>query len=168
VLGTIFSSREFWSQEAYRAKVKKPFELVASALRATGAETMAPPVIFQSLRTMGEMLYGCQPPTGYADTADAWVNTSALLERMNFATRLVSGNLPATRTRLAEISGGANDAKLATSVARNLLGTAPSQDFARGIAKQLQQAEEQNDSAGEEKTTRVAALVLGSPEFQRR
>ncbi len=96
VLETIFSSPEFYSPEAYRAKIKTPFELVASALRATAAETMAPPVLFGMLRNMGELLYGCQPPTGYPDTAEAWISTDSLLARMNFASLLASGRIPQT------------------------------------------------------------------------
>ena len=38
-------------------------------------------------------LYGCQPPTGYKDTADAWVNTGALVNRMNFALPLPAATL---------------------------------------------------------------------------
>ncbi|PYV18141.1 MAG: DUF1800 domain-containing protein [Acidobacteria bacterium] len=163
VLAAIFTSREFYSPEAYRAKIKKPFQLVVSALRATGAETIAPPVMIAALRAMGEMPYGCQPPTGYPDTADAWVNTGALLERMNFATRLAAGDLPGTRTRLAELAPAeAPTAEIVSKLARELLREPPSQELARDIEKQVAVGSE-----GGEKVTRIAALILGSPEFQR-
>src|SRR5262249_18496945 len=100
VLATILTSREFYSTEAYRTKTKKPFELVLGAFRATAAETTVPAKLLLALRTMGETLYGCQAPTGYSDTAVAWINTGALLERVNFATALAGRQLPATRARL--------------------------------------------------------------------
>ncbi|MDP9267669.1 MAG: DUF1800 domain-containing protein [Acidobacteriota bacterium] len=94
VLRTMFRAPEFWSREAYRAKVKTPFEFVVSSLRATGAEIQNPFVIAQALNKMGMPLYGMQPPTGYSMKADAWVNSAALLNRMNFALGLGTGRLP--------------------------------------------------------------------------
>src|SRR6185437_16813829 len=85
VMKTMLSSPEFWTANDYRAKVKTPLEFVASAARATGAEiTNAVPLIRQ-LQNMGMPLYGAQPPTGYSMKAETWVNSSALLARMNFA-----------------------------------------------------------------------------------
>jgi len=162
VLAAIFTSREFYSQAAYRAKIKKPFELVVSALRATGADTIAPPVMIAALRSMGEMPFGCQPPTGYPDTSEAWVNTGALLERMNFATRLAAGEIPGTRTRLAELAPAAGSTgEMVSGLARALLRDAPSKDFVSGIERQV-------SSGDDQKTVRIAGLILGSPEFQRR
>jgi uncharacterized protein (DUF1800 family) len=162
VLAVIFTSPEFYSPEAYRAKVKKPLELVVSALRATSAETVAPPSISVSLRSMGEMLYGCQPPTGYPDTADAWVNTGALLERMNFATALANGDLAGTRMRLGNIESK-DTAGLIAKVSRELLQENPKPAFISGIQKQLEAAESGNNNVAT-----IAGLILGSPEFQRR
>jgi uncharacterized protein (DUF1800 family) len=93
VLRTMFSSPEFWSPDAYRAKVKTPLEFVVSAVRATGAEvTDAQPLVGQ-LNQLGMPLYGMQPPTGYSMKAESWVNSSALLARMNFALALAAGKL---------------------------------------------------------------------------
>src|SRR5262249_46070986 len=86
VVRTIVTSPEFFSAEAYRAKVKTPFEFVTSAVRATSVDLPSALPIVQTLRDLGMPLYMCQPPTGYADRADAWVNTGALLDRMNVAT----------------------------------------------------------------------------------
>ena len=74
--------------DVYAAKVKTPFEFVASALRAAGTEVGDARPIVRELREMGMPLYMCQPPTGYADTADAWVNTGALVTRLNYALKL--------------------------------------------------------------------------------
>jgi uncharacterized protein (DUF1800 family) len=94
VTRAVLTSPEFFAEDYYRAKVKTPFEFVVSAARAAGATvTNAQPMV-QALRELGMPLYGCQPPTGYSMTADAWVNTGALLNRMNFALQLVSGGVP--------------------------------------------------------------------------
>jgi uncharacterized protein (DUF1800 family) len=100
VTRTILTSREFLSPDAYNAKVKSPFEFVVSALRAAGTEVgvgagggfAGSPIdaraLVRELQQEGMPLYMCQPPTGYKDTADAWVNTGALVSRLNFALRL--------------------------------------------------------------------------------
>src|SRR5439155_5996034 len=93
VMRIILTSTEFLSPEVYRAKVKTPFEFVASALRAIGADVQDATPLVRSLQQLGMPLYMCQPPTGYKDTADAWVNTGALVSRMNFALQLASNNL---------------------------------------------------------------------------
>ena len=89
VVRTIVSSPEFFSPSASRAKVKTPLEFVVSAVRITGAQTDNAQSLVRSLRELGMPPYFCQPPTGYDDTAEAWVNTGALLNRMNFAIALV-------------------------------------------------------------------------------
>ncbi|HEX6625452.1 MAG TPA: DUF1800 family protein, partial [Pyrinomonadaceae bacterium] len=83
------------------------FELAASAIRALGAETDARPALHQWVARMGEPLYMYQAPTGYPDTAEHWVNTGALLERLNFAVALVSNRIPGTRVDLARFAGSA-------------------------------------------------------------
>jgi len=88
---TILTSPEFLSPAAYYAKVKTPFELVVSALRATATEVGDARPIVRDVQQLGMPLYMCQPPTGYKDTADAWVNTGALVGRLNYALKL-SGN----------------------------------------------------------------------------
>ena len=89
----MFRSPEFWAPESYRAKVKTPLEFVVSAVRASGAEVSDAMPLARQLQTMGMPLYGMQPPTGYSMKADAWVNSSALLGRMNFALALTAGKL---------------------------------------------------------------------------
>jgi len=141
VVRTILTSPEFFSAEAYRAKVKTPFAFVISAIRATNTEVSDALPLVQAVRQLGMPLYMCQPPTGYADRADAWVNTGALLNRMNFALQLVSGRMRGITPGTGQVGAVlANDISTAT---------------ASTIAK-----------AGDPK--QVAALTLGSPEFQRR
>ncbi len=93
MLLTIFTSREFNSKEAYRAKIKSPFELAVSAVRALGADVNAPLQTAQFIAKMGEPLYLYQAPTGYPDRADQWVNTGSLLERLNFGLALTTNKL---------------------------------------------------------------------------
>jgi len=91
VTRTILTSPEFFAPAAYRAKVKTPFEFVVSAVRATDATVVNAQPMVVALRNLGMPVYGAQPPTGYSMTADAWVNTGALLGRMNFAVDLMNG-----------------------------------------------------------------------------
>jgi len=118
MLRTIFYSPEFNSQDAYRAKVKRPFELAISAVRTVGADTNGGPQFHQWLQRMGQPLYGFQTPNGYADVAENWVNTGALLERMNFALALVSNRIPGTRVDLSKLM---SDAKPGTPIAKEKL-----------------------------------------------
>jgi uncharacterized protein (DUF1800 family) len=94
VLRTILFSPEFLSPSAFNAKAKTPFEFVVSGLRASGAELADARPMVRALQELGMPLYQCQPPTGYKDTADAWINTGALVARMNVAGRLAAGNQP--------------------------------------------------------------------------
>lgn len=98
-LRAIFTDEEFFAAENYRAKIKTPFELTVSAIRTLSADTNGGQ-IQAMLAKMGEQLYGYQAPTGYPDTAEDWVNTGALLERMNFAVALVANQIPGTRVDL--------------------------------------------------------------------
>jgi uncharacterized protein (DUF1800 family) len=93
MLRTILTSPEFNSKEAYRAKIKSPFELAVSAVRALGADVSAPLQTAQFISKMGQPLYLYQAPTGYPDRADQWVNTGALLERLNFGLALTANKL---------------------------------------------------------------------------
>jgi len=104
-LRAIFFSPEFNSAAAYRAKVKRPFELAISSLRTLGAETTGGPQLHQWIARMGEPLYGFQTPNGYSDSAESWVNTGGLLERLNFGLVLASNRIPGTRVDLRRFAG---------------------------------------------------------------
>jgi uncharacterized protein (DUF1800 family) len=97
VVRTIIQSPEFFSPKAHGAKVKTPFEFVVSALRAGSAEVKSGLGLTRALQQLGMPLYMAQPPTGYADTADAWVNTGGLVNRMNLAVSLVEQRVPGVR-----------------------------------------------------------------------
>ena len=93
VLRTMVHSPEFNSPKYYRAKVKTPLEFVASAFRATGTNPSNPNALVQEIAHMGEPLYEMQPPTGYSTTADQWMNSGALVDRLNFASQFAEGKL---------------------------------------------------------------------------
>lgn len=96
VVRTIITSPEFFAADDYNVKVKTPLEFVISAVRTSGATVQnAQPIIQQLRQQLGMPLYGYQAPTGYPMTADFWVNTGALLSRMNFALQIVTGAVPA-------------------------------------------------------------------------
>jgi uncharacterized protein (DUF1800 family) len=97
VTRAIVMSPEFLAAEARGVKVKTPFEFAVSAIRASGAEVRNAAPLVQQLRTLGMPLYGAQPPTGYDDTAASWINSGALIARMNFAAALAANRLPGTR-----------------------------------------------------------------------
>ncbi len=110
-LRAIFASPEFNSDAAYRAKIKRPFELTISAIRTLGADTNGGPQLHQWIARMGEPLYGFQTPNGYSDTAESWVNTGALLERLNFGLTLASNRIPGTRVNLKQFLGSGDGAQ---------------------------------------------------------
>src|SRR5713101_6132025 len=176
VLKTMLHSPEFWAPESYRAKVKTPLEFVVSAVRASGAEVSDALPLARQLQTMGMQLYGMQPPTGYSMKADAWVNSSALLGRMNFALALTAGKLKGVQVDSDQIPGagstpGDPQVPLAALEASLLAGDVSRQTHDT-ISAQMQPP--MNDpKPGVAKTSppgtsAIAGLLLGSPEFQRR
>ena len=91
---TIVTSPEFFSRAAYHAKVKSPFELVASALRAVGARPDTTPRSAQLVAYLGAPIFGHQAPNGWPETGDAWMNAGAILNRINFGLALAGGRVP--------------------------------------------------------------------------
>jgi uncharacterized protein (DUF1800 family) len=153
VVRAIVTSKEFFAPEVYRAKVKTPFEFVASAVRATEADSINAMPLVQTLRELGMPPYQCQPPTGYADKAEAWVNTGALLNRMNFAVALTEGRVRGVR---ASGAGGGQS-----------IATARDQIVDRVLAGDLSSST-RDTVAKASRPSQAVALLLGSPEFQRR
>jgi uncharacterized protein (DUF1800 family) len=178
MLRVILQSPEFRGEDAYRAKVKKPFEFVASAARALGASVDAQGAfgLVRASAEIGEPLYGAQPPTGHPDRAETWVNAGALLARMNFALALANGRYPRVTVDLGTLVAGADpespDAVLDRLLA-TLVGKAASPETRAVLAAQLTSPQITRltpDDRGPANTdvAKLAALVIGSPEFQRR
>ncbi len=105
VMRTILTSPEFLAPDAYRAKAKTPLEFVVSAVRASGADVQDAMPLVRAIQQLGMPLYQCQPPTGYKDAAEVWVNSGALVGRMNFAMMLAGGKLPGVSISTAEEPG---------------------------------------------------------------
>ncbi len=199
-LRSVFASPEFNSAEARRAKIKTPFEVAVSAIRVTGAETNGNPALHQWIARMGEPLYGYQAPTGYPDTAENWVNTGALLERLNFALALVSNRIPGTRVDLARFAGeevtssrAVNQERLVDHFLKLILQDDISPKSRAVLMKQLsdqasvplkapameetatvrerrgaqRSMQTQGATVANTDVARIAALILGAPEFQR-
>ncbi len=93
-LRTIVTSPEFFSRAAYRAKVKSPFEVVTSALRALGATADTSVRTLQLIAYLGQPLFGHQAPNGYLETGKAWINAGAILNRINFGLAVAAGRVP--------------------------------------------------------------------------
>jgi uncharacterized protein (DUF1800 family) len=101
-LRAIFTAPEFFSPDAVGAKIKKPLELIASALRAAGGETDAAQPVLRHLVAMGEPLFLSVPPTGFPDLAATWTSPDMLLARINFAIDLTANRIRGTRIKAGE------------------------------------------------------------------
>jgi uncharacterized protein (DUF1800 family) len=175
VMKTMIYSPEFWSRAAYRAKIKTPFELVVSAARALGTDVDTPMPLVQWAGRIGEPLYQCQPPTGYSDKADTWVNTGALLNRLNYSLALSSNRVRGSRSDVPSLLGmdSSADAKAALDRAVQLfLGGQTGPNTVETLQKQLDNPQvvqaKLDDPVKQVDLGVVAGLVLGAPEFQRR
>jgi uncharacterized protein (DUF1800 family) len=175
VLKTMVYSPEFWSKDAYRAKVKTPFELVASTARALNAEVTITLPLTQWVSRMGEPLYLCQPPTGYSDKSETWVNTGALLNRLNFSLAFAGDRMGGATVDLKSMLGDDAARDPNAALARSL------QEFLDGQVAQSTQDTLQarlkdplilqarlDDPVKEVNEGLIVGLVLGAPEFQRR
>jgi uncharacterized protein (DUF1800 family) len=155
VLQTMFTSPEFFSEGAWEAKVKSPFEMVVSAVRAMGGEATDAFTLVQKIADLGEPLYNKLEPTGYPETGEGWLSTANLLGRISFATTLASGQVSGVKLDSSRLEG-----KDAAAIARELLGRPASDTTLEALAKGLE---------GKQPIARmVASQVLGSPDFQRR
>lgn len=176
VLRTMFRSPEFWAPEAYRARVKTPFEFVVSSLRATQADIADPQALLATLNRMGMPLYGAQPPTGYSTKADVWVNSAALLDRMNFGLALSTNRLPGTSFNLAQLTNQAATSdvdpyQVQLDLEQTLLSGDVSKQTHQTIEAKIVSPDVVAQFANPKHTMNVnviAGLLLGSPEFQRK
>ena len=175
VLKTMIYSPEFWSKRAYRAKVKTPFELVASTARALNADVRISLPLVMWVGRMGEPLFLCQPPTGYSDKAQTWVNTGALLNRLNFALAFATGHMPGASADLRAMFGedASKDPQMALTRALELFLDGQVEPQTRQTLEsrlsdpQILQAR-LDDPVKQVNEGLLSGLVLGTPEFQRR
>lgn len=173
VLKTILTSPEFYSQGAYRAKIKTPFEYVASALRALGADTDGGQALYGEMAKMGEPLFMYEAPSGWDDVARTWVNSSALLARMNFALALCEGRIRGTQIdwpALARQHSAEQPRAAVRRVAERLTGAPLPSSAEEAILGEMSKDDPSiwgTIQPGQE-TRLIAGLVIASPEFQKR
>jgi uncharacterized protein (DUF1800 family) len=176
MLRAIVASPEFLAAEG--TKIKKPSEFVASAARAVGAEVGArgASALARASADIGEGLYLAQPPTGHPDRAEAWVSPGALLARMNLGLALAEGRLPGVRADVAALVGDV-DRRRPDAVLDHLLGallhgraTVSTRDVlgAQLAAPEITRVTGDDRGPADTDIAELVALVLGSPEFQRR
>jgi len=189
VLRTLFKSPEFWSAKAYRAKVKTPFEFVISSLRATGTDLNNPGPLLGILNKMGMPLYLMQPPTGYSMAESTWMNSEALIDRMNYALALSNGQVGGTNFDAGRLlalgtltsrgfprphssdSDNERGQETALLLLENaLLNGEISATTQKAIRRQLDDPQVAAHALDDPKRTlnTMTALVIGSPEFQHR
>ncbi|MBA2335812.1 MAG: DUF1800 domain-containing protein, partial [Blastocatellia bacterium] len=137
-LKALFSDKEFFAPENYRAKIKTPFELAISSIRTLNADTNAGGGLLTMLNKLGEVPYGYQAPTGYPDSAEDWVNTGALLERLNFAVAIASNRIPGTVVNLKAFEGTGKSQVLDRAI-REILGGEISAGTKATLLKQIEQ-----------------------------
>jgi uncharacterized protein (DUF1800 family) len=178
VVKTIVTSKEFFAPENREAKTKTPLEFVVSAVRASGASTDAkmitgkerrgggrngadnrPKLLGDYLASMGMPLYLQQPPTGYKDTRDAWESTGGLLTRLNFAFDLAGGRIPGLRLDAQKLAPRAADADSYIDDAAEVL-------LPNGVGESTRSVVHRESSGLD--APKIAGLLIGSPEFQRR
>jgi len=163
VMKTMLNSKEFWSQGAYHAKLKSPFEMIASAARALDVDVDYGFELAQQAGVLGQPLYRKVEPTGYSNTSEEWINSGLLLARLNFGLNLAQNKYAGAHVDLRQF-GAEPDA---ADVTRRILFADASPKTRETIDDALRKEREKNPkkpaSAG-----LIAGLVLGSPDFQRR
>jgi uncharacterized protein (DUF1800 family) len=175
VMHTMIYSPEFWARDAYRAKIKTPFEFVASTVRALGTDVDTSMPLVQWVGRIGAPLYQCQPPTGYSDKAEAWVNTGALLNRLNFSLALAGNKVRGSRADITALLGTdsvADSKQILDRAVQLFLGGQAATSTLETLQKKLDDPQmiqaKLDDPIRQVDRAMVTGLVLGAPEFQRR
>src|SRR5437867_5584895 len=154
LLRAIFTSPEFWSAQAVRSKVKTPFEFVVSAVRATAIEPDDTPRLAQLVARLGEPLYQQPAPTGYGETEAHWVNSGALLARMNAAMGIAKD--------CSSIPANEDHAQLVDMIDQQLLAGTMSTHTKSVILEQLTEVSDPVQARA-----LAVGLALGGPDFQK-
>jgi len=110
-LRAIVTSPEFYSTTTYRAKMRSPFEYVAAAMRALNAETDGDQPVLDAIGRMGQPVFGRITPDGYADRADQWLSSGAMIARFNFASALATNKIKGTKIDIDRLLSGVDEAK---------------------------------------------------------
>src|SRR3989475_2166783 len=162
VLRAIFQGPDFWAATNVRTKVKTPLEFVVSAMRAVAAEPDTSPRLAQVVARLGEPLYLHVAPDGYPEREDAWVNSGALLDRMNAAMALAAGKVQGVTVALDSIGSAADTETLIGAIDDRILGGTMSQNTKQVLTRQLSGVSDPVQARA-----LAVGLALGGPEFQR-
>ena len=162
VLRAILHGPDFWAPVNRGAKVKTPLEFVASAVRAVGGVPDTTPRLGLAVGRLGQPLYQQSAPTGYGERQDDWVNSGALLARMNFAMGLAANRLPGVTVDLDKVLPVTPDrADLVAQVDRVVLAGRMSETTRQVILEQIADLDPAMARAV------AVGLAIGGPEFQR-
>jgi len=162
VLRAIFHGPDFWAAENMRAKVKTPLEFVVSAARAVAAEPDTSPRLAQVVARLGEPLYLHVAPDGYPEREAAWVNSGALLDRMNAAVALAAGKLQGVTVVLDSLVATGDADQLIDAVNEKILGGTMSENTKQVLRRQLADISDPTQARA-----LAVGLAIGGPEFQR-
>lgn len=160
-VGALLRSEAFFSDEAYRAKIKSPAEFVVGAVRALGAKVNGPEA-GDAMARMGQKLF--EPPSvkGW-DGGRNWINSATMLARINAASALSRGREGNVRFDAAALlnQGHLADAAGARAFVVDLLldGAAP-----ESLTQVLVEQSVENDL--DATLRRCAYCVMVSPEYQ--
>ncbi len=178
VLTAMVNHADFWNQKITREKVKSPFELIISSVRATNADVQQPFQLFNWCAKMGQKIYFYQAPTGFPDRAAYWISTGALLNRMNFGLAFAAQKIPGIKIDLLALNNKHEPESItdALNIYSHLL--LPERDHGANIQRlaSMINVESVNNKSVELSTVmgnntmlaQVAGIIIGSPEFQRK
>jgi uncharacterized protein (DUF1800 family) len=193
-LRSIVTAPEFFSTPTYRAKMRSPFEYVAAAMRALNAETDGDRPVLDAIGRMGQPVFGRITPDGYADRADQWLSSGAMVARFNFASALATNKIKGTSvdlTKLLSKVDQANKDSIATQLirltflgdvsagtraalektARSGSAVAPTPPPAANVSVGYSSSGTPTQTASAPVTPYISELItllIGSPEFQQR
>ena len=161
VLRAIFHGPDFWAPASIGTKVKTPLEFVVSAVRAVSAEPDTTARLARVVARLGEPLYLHAAPDGYPEREAAWVNSGALLDRMNAAVALAADRLPGVAVALDSVAAAGGE-ELIALIDRRILGGTMSENTKAVIRRQIADVHDARQA-----TALAVGLALGGPEFQR-
>lgn len=167
----ILESEEFWERRYYQAKFKTPREFLVSALRITGAEVESVGTYLQALKSMGQLTYHCDDPTGWYDTADAWLDPGVMAKRWEVALLLAAGRIEGIsipESFYGEIAKGESPLVWMQGMVNKVLpGGASTRTLA--MLHEVVRNDTQDSPTPDVRVLgpRILGLLLGSPEFQR-
>ena len=186
-LRAIITAPEFFSQTAYRTKMRSPLEYVAAAMRALNAETDGDRPVLDVIGRMGQPLFGRITPDGYPDRAETWLSSGAIVVRLNFANALATNRLKGTRVNLDALLTGIDQADR-KAVSQRVIRLTTLGDVSEVTQRALDKVLQSDAPAGPTPNVPVGfdakasgppaqpptyiselvTLLIGSPEFQKR